>query len=138
MQHTNNAARAAIWSARGAGWRPIEYDGTMVFRLLTALVGALVITASLLLGMDALTSVFRERDAVRYFRITDILPSPEPGKPERPAPVRRQPEIEQQDVGSGATSLPVGDEAPPEPALSVAPAVIEPELELPSRETGRD
>jgi hypothetical protein len=63
----------------------------MILRVFVALLGAIVVTGSLLLGMDALTSMFRERDGQRYFRITDILPRPEPGRPERPAPAARQP-----------------------------------------------
>jgi len=110
----------------------------MVLRLLTALVGALVITASLLLGMDSLTSVFRERDAARYFRITDILPRQDPGKPDRPAPVRRQPAIQQQSFGSGNADLGENGESPPEPVLALPPGVSEPSLDLPTDGSARD
>lgn len=65
----------------------------MIYRVLIALLGAVVITSGLLLGMDAVTSMFRDRDDSRYYRITDILPRRVPGRPERPAPGQRQPDI---------------------------------------------
>jgi hypothetical protein len=64
----------------------------MILRVFIALIGAVVITSGLLLGMDAVTSLFREEDGSRYYRITDILPRPDPGRPERPQPAARQPD----------------------------------------------
>lgn len=109
----------------------------MILRLLTALVGALVVTASLLLGMDAVTSVFRERDTGRFFRIMDVLPSQDDGRPERPAPARRQPELENPgftaDEAAGpleppARPVPGSDLAPPAPAIE-RPEVAAPETD---------
>lgn len=63
----------------------------MIFRVFVALIGAMVITGGLLLGMDKVTSIFRDQSRERYYRITDVLPTPERGRPDRPEAVRRQP-----------------------------------------------
>jgi hypothetical protein len=78
----------------------------MLGRMVIAIVGALVITAGLFLAMDAATGLFRERDLQRYFRITDILPKPEPGRPERPGEVVRPP-------GTRTLELPEDDATQP-------------------------
>jgi hypothetical protein len=77
----------------------------MIGRLFIALVGALVVTSFLLFAMDAVTSVFRERDSHRYYRITDILPKPDPGRPVRPEPVSRPPALPGRELTRPAAGL---------------------------------
>jgi len=64
----------------------------MIVRVVIAITGAIIVTSSLLLGMDSLTSLFENESGERYFRITDVLPKPEPGRPQRPAAAARQPQ----------------------------------------------
>jgi hypothetical protein len=102
----------------------------MIARLLIAVTGAVIITAGLLLGMDTVTSLFRNQTGERYFRITDILPKAPPGRPERP-PVLRQPARVEQEIARPGTGLPI--EAPAAvdrdtPPLD-APALEPPQLE---------
>ena len=49
----------------------------MLSRFLVALVGGIVITVAILLGMTEITKRFRDRDPTRYFRITDVIPAPD-------------------------------------------------------------
>jgi hypothetical protein len=104
----------------------------MLTRVILAAVGAVIITGGILLGMSGFVDAFRKRDAVRYFTITDILPRPERGRPERPAdaqlpPERRTPAYEGE---RGRLTL----EAPAEPEIgSPAPAAPRPSLDTPER-----
>jgi len=101
----------------------------MILRLLVALVGAAIVTTGLLLGMDAVTSLFREEDGERLYRITDILPRPAPGRPERPAPAQRQPDVPEAEAEVG---LP-GESMPVElPQGFAAPDPSPPQLEPPA------
>lgn len=88
----------------------------MILRVFLALIGAIVITSTLLLGMDTLTSMFRERDGQRYYRITDILPRPAPGRPERPLPPPRRPDAPLAEVELPASGLPADAPTDFEPA----------------------
>lgn len=72
----------------------------MLARILIALVGAAIVTAGLLLTMDSVTSILRNQDLPRYFRISDILPKPEPGRPTRPAELGRQPAVPSTELGT--------------------------------------
>jgi hypothetical protein len=65
----------------------------MIARALLAVVGAGVITAGLLLAMDAVTTVFRADSGERYFRIADVFLLPGPDRPVRPPAAERQPEM---------------------------------------------
>lgn len=78
----------------------------MIIRSLLAVLGALAITVTLLLAMDSVVSVFREDSGERYFRIGDVLARPDSGRPDRPAPVARQPETtlpEESDIDVSVT-----------------------------------
>lgn len=100
----------------------------MFARLVIAAAGAIIVTATLLLGMDALTALFRNDGGERYFRITDILPKAPLGRPERPEaqarpPSRIEPDIDNPDAG-------VTVEAPSAPSTG-SPALRGPEIEPP-------
>lgn len=88
----------------------------MIVRVFIALIGAAIVTTGLLLGMDYLTSLFRERTGERVFRITDVLPRAEPGRPERPPPRELEP-----DVPTSPTELPSADIAPEPPRAPASP-----------------
>ena len=92
----------------------------MFARMVIAVVGAVVVTTCLLLIMDSATSAFRDRNLERFFRITDILPRPDPGRPVRPEGLGRQPAVPRPD--SGASDVRIDIEAP------VAPAAPDPGL----------
>ena len=97
----------------------------MIFRVLIAAMGALVVTGGLLLAMDSLTSLFEDRSTERFYRITDVLPKPEPGRPERPAAAARQPAGVETEAANAETVLPI--ELPDIPAAT-APGLPEPEI----------
>lgn len=101
----------------------------MLSRIAIAAVGALLVTGGLLLSMDALTSMFENRSGERYFRITDILPKPEPDRPERPGPGQRQPDTGIEDVRDANATLPVEPPADPDRRLPelTGPDIPEPE-----------
>lgn len=101
----------------------------MLTRIAIAAVGAVVITGGLLLSMDALTSLFENRSGERYFRITDVLPRPDPGRPERPQPGQRQPDTGIEEVSDPDATLPIDAPSGPDrlpPALTV-PDIPDPE-----------
>lgn len=108
----------------------------MIGRVLLALLGASVITGALLLGMDSVTSLFRERDTGRYFRITDILPRQAPERPTRPEPVLSGPDLP--DAEPTAPDTRIRLEAPAEPEPVVPSRLIAPELERPTTESAED
>ena len=102
----------------------------MIARVVIAAVGAIVITAGLLLTMDHLISLFRDESGERFFRITDVLPKPDPGRPQRPAPASRQPALESQRLSNPDTVLTI--EAPAistETPILLGPAISQPDLE---------
>ncbi len=70
----------------------------MIARVFIALIGAVLITGTLLLAMNSVTTVFRERDGARFFRISDVIVRPDDGRPERPAPVLPQPDRPEADI----------------------------------------
>jgi hypothetical protein len=95
----------------------------MILRVLLSLVGAVVITSSLLLGMDAVTSIFRERDTTRYYRISDVQLRSNDGRPDRPAPVPLLPETPESAVELPSSRVDI--EAPTAPAnVPAAPARV--------------
>jgi hypothetical protein len=101
----------------------------MVLRVVIALVGAVVITAGLLLGMDAVTSVVREVDYHRYYRISDVFARPADRKPDRPEARERPPELPAaadqapQNTNSAAPTI---EPSAPEPAPGLTIPGIEP------------
>lgn len=103
----------------------------MIGRVLIAAVGALIVTAGLLLSMDAVTSLFRSQNGERFYRITDVLPKPERGRPERPAPARRQPEFERETFTGTDQEVPieVPEALEPQPSTLPLPAIELPEPE---------
>lgn len=105
----------------------------MIGRVLIATVGALVITAGLLLAMDSVTSLFENRSGERYFRISDVLPKPDPGRPERPRAGTRAPELAGPESSKPDPTVPIET-----PTLldSDRPQLLEPEVELPA--SGQD
>lgn len=100
----------------------------MITRLLIAATGAIIVTVGLLLAMDKAISLFREESGERYFRITDVLPKPPPGRPERPGAGERQPELAAPAIGRSDAALPI---EPPVAAGAEAPALSGPAIELP-------
>ena len=100
----------------------------MIARILVAMVGAVVITSTLLLGMDAITSIFRERDTARYYRISDVQLR-QPGRPDRPEPVPQQPEVPEAGLGLPPGRITIERPTAPDAATG-APARLEaPRLE---------
>jgi len=99
----------------------------MIARVAIAIAGAVVVTGALLLAMDSLTSLFENERGERYFRITDVLEKPPPGRPERPQAARRQPDQPEAAIESPDATLPVD---PPD-AIEVPTAPVSaPSLEL--------
>jgi hypothetical protein len=99
----------------------------MITRLLIAAVGAVIVTVGLLLAMDTVTSLFRSQSGERLFRITDILPKPPPGRPERPE-VFRPPERVESERRTPEPDLPIG--VPP--AVEREPPLQSPAIEPPA------
>ena len=98
----------------------------MIYRLSVALLGAIVITSGLLLGMDKVTAVFRSQSGERYFRITDVLPRAERGRPDRPSAPAQQPGLGEPGFEVFENEIPLEEPGPIElPGL--APARIEPD-----------
>ncbi|MDX1562235.1 MAG: hypothetical protein R3305_04885, partial [Gammaproteobacteria bacterium] len=93
-------------------------------RTLIAAVGAVVVTGALLLAMDTVTSLFERNSGQRYFSISDILPRPDPGRPERPGQTMRQPNAPTASGDVGSQPLIV--ESPE--AVSVGSVVPRPDL----------
>jgi len=100
----------------------------MIVRVVIAITGAIIVTSSLLLGMDSLTSLFENESGERYFRITDVLPKPEPGRPQRPAAAARQPQRPEPEFLNPDTALPI---VVPEAIDTQVPPVRGPDIELP-------
>jgi hypothetical protein len=100
----------------------------MIARVFIAVVGAIVVTGCLLLAMESLTTLFENERGERYFRITDILPKPDPGRPERPQAARRPPNQPAPEVLTPDAAVPI--EAPGAIELE-APPVATPGIELP-------
>jgi len=90
----------------------------MISRMLIAIVGALVITTGLLLGMDAVTSVFRERSTTKMYRISDVVRRDRSGRPDMPEPPTRLPALPDIDP-AGRSNPGIAAEAPAAPAASV-------------------
>jgi hypothetical protein len=101
----------------------------MIARILVAVVGALVITSVLFLGMDAVTSLFRERDVTRYFRVNDVTVKDRSGLPDRPRPVPRQPDTPRAARDLPADSVPLENPDLTPPAASIPGRLLEPEIE---------
>jgi len=101
----------------------------MIARLSIAIAGAIVITVALLLAMRTFTTLFRDDSGERYFRITDILPKPPPGRPERPQARSRSPERFDPGIENPDATLSI--QAPTVPGAD-RPALEEPAIEPPS------
>jgi len=101
----------------------------MIGRILIATTGALIVTAGLLLAMDSLTSLFEDESRERYFRITDVLPKPDPGRPDRPRAGVRAPDSVEIESGELAITVPI--EAPAELDTEVR-GLVGPEVETPA------
>ena len=95
----------------------------MLARIAIAAVGALIVTGGLLLSMDALTSLWDNRSGERFFRITDILPKPELGRPERPQAGQRQPDTGVDVPSDTDASLTIETPDGPDSSLPVRPEV---------------
>lgn len=101
----------------------------MIARILIAVVGALVITSVLFLGMDAVTSLFRERDVGRYFRVNDVTLKDRSGLPDRPRPVPRQPDVPQATRELPSDRVPVDNPDLAPPAAPLPGRLLEPRIE---------
>lgn len=100
----------------------------MIARVAIAIAGAVVVTGALLLTMDTLISLFEDERGERFFRITDVLEKPPPGRPDRPQPARRQPDQPEAETASPDASVPV--ESPADIDIPTVP-VPSPGFELP-------
>jgi hypothetical protein len=71
----------------------------MIVRIVIALVGALAVTCALLLGMDAVTTVFRqEQSGQRMYRISDVIRRDRSGRQDMPDPPTRLPDLPDTDT----------------------------------------
>jgi hypothetical protein len=107
----------------------------MILRVFIALVGAAVVTVGLLLGMNAVTSLFRERTGERVFRIMDVERA-KVGRPERPPVPERAPRIPKSDAElpqSGLTAEPLEEPVSPLPQNVPVPAIEPPQQDAPDR-----
>lgn len=93
----------------------------MLLRLLAAVCGALVITAGLFVVMETLTSLWRNEERLRVFRIDDVLLKPEPNRPARPAQLERQPELPDNDFAVPASNSLIDLPEPGGPGIVVPP-----------------
>ena len=98
----------------------------MASRLLIALLGALVITTTLLLGMDYVTTILREHSGPRMYRISDVIMRDRSGRPDMPEPptplpalpdTSREPAVDPGIVGQAPSA--------PAPSLLAPPVVLE-------------
>lgn len=101
----------------------------MIARVVIAAVGAIAITGSLLLVMDSMTSLFEGERGERFFRITDILEKPDPGRPTRPLPGARQPDSPESESEDLNTTVPL---ELPAPADAEALSIPEPQIDAPN------
>jgi hypothetical protein len=108
----------------------------MIARLFIAIVGAAVITAAILLGMSGFATAYKNRGGDKLYLITNILPRPERGRPERPPDAALPPGRTRADFEAGDTRLRVegltetgeGLRLTPTPALpTLDPDAVEPE-----------
>jgi hypothetical protein len=100
----------------------------MLLRIFIACLGAITVTVGMLLAMDAVTNVFRDRDLQRYFRITDILPKADPGRPERPEAVARPPDAPTAESPAIYSTPPLQAPADVQPEIE-PPVVLAPEID---------
>lgn len=100
----------------------------MILRLLIAIIGAGLVTVTMLYGMSEFTAMFRQRGTDKFFLITDILPRPDPGRPARPPaaalpPARTSVEYAPGEIGIQVEIRPEAD------AARVSPEAVPPALE---------
>lgn len=89
----------------------------MVARYLIALVGAAAVTVGLFLFMDDVANRLALRDGTMYFKITDFIPAPDPGRqlPDAPPLPELRPAIPDLPYdGPDHSPLDVADPAQPE------------------------
>jgi len=101
----------------------------MFLRLLIAITGAGLITATMLFGMSEFTAMFRQRGTDKFFLITDILPRPDPGRPVRPPPAALPPARASVEYRAGDLGISVAARVEPEPGLGAGPEAVPPKLE---------
>jgi len=101
----------------------------MFLRICVALIGAVVITTGLLLGMDAVTDVFRERSSEKMYRISDVIRRDRSGRPDLPEPPTRLPALPDAEPEPTRGPVVIG-ESPAAPDRVVSPPlVLEPALD---------
>ena len=98
---------------------------TMIVRYIIAVLGALAITIGLLLFMNDVTQRYVTKDPIRYFRIMDVIYSPDSGRrrvqpPSDPRLAPEVPELEHDPLRE-APGAPVDD-----PSLSIDPELLQP------------
>jgi len=107
----------------------------MIVRYVTAGIGASLITAAMLLGMNGIAQKFKERDPTRYFGIADFVSLPDDGRPRRPRAPATPPERPQIDVRApGSTDLPLHIPSVDQERVAPPPLIPEPDLD-PTRST---
>ena len=96
----------------------------MIPRFLIAFVGAVAVTIGLFLFMNDVSDRMRLRDGTMYFKITDFIPAPDPGRqlPEAPTLPELRPNVPGLEyVGSGGAALEV------EPSVELDPLEVDPD-----------
>jgi len=89
-----------------------ELSRPILIRYTIAIIGAALITIALLLFMNDLVNRFILRDPVKYFAITNFIPSPDRGRqlpdaPPRPVAAPDTPEFDYEDSEAMVLDLPV-------------------------------
>lgn len=93
----------------------------MLPRLLTAILGALVITFALLLFMNRAANYFTERDMLQYFDIREFIPNEQrDARPRRPPDPQRPPPMPDIELDPA-----------PRPLPSIEAPTVEPRLDPP-------
>lgn len=101
----------------------------MILRLLVAIVGASIITVTMLYGMSEFAAMFRHRNGDKLFLVTDILPRPDPGRPVRPPAAALPPARTEVEYRPGNVGVPLDAPSGPEAGLAVGPEAVPPTLE---------
>ena len=110
------------------------WSAAVVARYLIVVVGALAITAGLLLFMGHAANGLRRIDPLRYFAVADFISAPGGRrKPQAPPKPEAQPARPGVSYDTPTGRVPEDEEQAATPDLSVAPAPVpvEPELDAP-------
>jgi hypothetical protein len=109
----------------------------MFLRFLLAIVGGILITGTILIGMSQFSAMLRERGTGRYFLI-DMIPAPERGRPTRPGTAALPPTRDVERLDDGPAVIEVDGIEVTEALRTQGPEAALPELDgpTPERDTG--